>query len=48
MHRNVQKSVEMSLSNLGEGIVYIDLLLLHCMQLVLDKVNSSRADCIQS
>ena len=30
MHRNVQKSIEMSLKNLGEEIEYIDLLLLHC------------------
>jgi diketogulonate reductase-like aldo/keto reductase len=30
MHRNVAKSVELSLKNLGDGINYIDLLLLHC------------------
>ena len=48
MHRNVEKSVEMSLNNLGEGIEYIDLLLLHCTQLMLEKVKVSRADCLQN
>jgi aryl-alcohol dehydrogenase-like predicted oxidoreductase len=31
MHANVEKSVDMSLENLGDGIDYIDLLLLHCI-----------------
>ena len=48
MHRNVEKNVEMSLNNLGEGIEYIDLLLLHCTQLMLEKVKVSRADCLQN
>lgn len=30
MHRNVRRSVELSLKNLGDVIGYIDLLLLHC------------------
>ena len=30
MHTNVEKSVDMSLQNLGQGIGYIDLLLIHC------------------
>ena len=30
MHANVEKSCDLSLENLGEGIEYIDLLLLHC------------------
>jgi len=30
MHGNVKKSCEMSLESLGEGIGYIDLMLLHC------------------
>jgi aryl-alcohol dehydrogenase-like predicted oxidoreductase len=32
MHANVEKSADLSLRNLGEGIGYIDLLLLHCMR----------------
>lgn len=30
MHGNVEKSADLSLESLGEGIEYIDLLLLHC------------------
>jgi len=30
MHRNVGRSAQLSLENFGEGIEYIDLLLLHC------------------
>lgn len=30
MHRNVEKSADLSLESLGEGIDYIDLLLIHC------------------
>jgi len=30
MHGNVEKSCDMSLENLGDGIGYIDLLLIHC------------------
>jgi len=47
MHGNVEKSCEMSLASLGEGIEYIDLMLLHCNRPVFSEL-TSRADCVQS
>jgi len=47
MHGNVEKSCEMSLKSLGEGIGYIDLMLLHCM-IVIGARLMFRADCLQS
>jgi aryl-alcohol dehydrogenase-like predicted oxidoreductase len=32
MHRNVERSLDLSLENFGEQIDYIDLLLLHCSE----------------
>jgi glycerol 2-dehydrogenase (NADP+) len=46
MHRYVRESVEQSLRNFGDGIDYIDLLLLHCAGLSSGSVNIRRADCL--
>jgi aryl-alcohol dehydrogenase-like predicted oxidoreductase len=47
MHANVMKSAVMSLENLGEGIDYIDLLLLHCMAVLSETTYWFRADRLQ-
>ena len=48
MHANVVKSADMSLENLGEGIEYIDLLLLHCTEVLSERTHRFRADCVQA
>lgn len=47
MHTDVAKSASMSLENLGEGIEYIDLLLLHCTEVLPNETYGFRADCFQ-
>jgi hypothetical protein len=47
MHGNVAKSCDMSLASLGEGIEYIDLMLLHCTILLFSDL-TVRADFVQS